>query len=135
MGDAVTPVLPAAPKPNYESAAFLKQHIVDVLNFYRPVAFDEAGGFFHYYQDNGAVYNRTHRHLVSATRFVFNWVQAWQHTQDSTYLTWAKHALDELEKMCIAKGDVVGFTPHSEYEFIIEGERLYRVQSNSISIL
>ena len=84
MGDAVTPALPAAPKPNYESAAFLKQHIVDVLNFYRPVAFDEAGGFFHYYQDNGAVYNRTHRHLVSATRCVFNWVQAWQHTQDST---------------------------------------------------
>jgi mannose/cellobiose epimerase-like protein (N-acyl-D-glucosamine 2-epimerase family) len=115
MGDAVTPALPAAPKPNYESAAFLKQHIVDVLNFYRPVAFDEAGGFFHYYQDNGAVYNRTHRHLVSATRFVFNWVQAWQHTQDSTYLTWAKHALDELDlRFKNANGD---------YVWTLEGQR------------
>jgi hypothetical protein len=46
-----------------------------------------------------------------------------------------KYTNSELEKMCIAKGDVVGFTPDSEYEFIIEGERLYRVQSNSISIL
>ena len=46
-----------------------------------------------------------------------------------------KYTNDELEKMCIAKGDVVGFTPHSEYEFVIEDERLYRVQSNSISIL
>ena len=27
------------------------------------------------------------------------------------------------------KGDLVGFTPNSEYEFIIDGERLYRVYS------
>jgi len=46
-----------------------------------------------------------------------------------------KYTNSELDKMCIAKGDVVGFTPDSEYEFVIEDERLYRVQSNSISIL
>ena len=28
----------------------------------------------------------------------------------------------------------IGFTPDSEYEFIIEGERLYRVINNEISI-
>jgi len=34
----------------------------------------------------------------------------------------------------IHKGDLVGFTPSSEYEFIVDGERLYRVPTNSISI-
>ena len=30
--------------------------------------------------------------------------------------------------------DLVGFTPNSEYEFIVDGERLYRVLSNFITI-
>ena len=30
--------------------------------------------------------------------------------------------------------DLVGFTPNSEYEFVINGERLYRVLSNFITI-
>ncbi len=34
----------------------------------------------------------------------------------------------------IYKEDLVGFTPSSEYEFIIDGERMYRVPTNSISI-
>jgi len=34
----------------------------------------------------------------------------------------------------INKEDLVGFTPESEYEFIVDGERLYRVPTNSISI-
>ena len=32
------------------------------------------------------------------------------------------------------KGDLVGFTPFSEYEFIINGERLYRVMNKFITI-
>ena len=32
------------------------------------------------------------------------------------------------------KGDLVGFTPNSEYEFIIDGERLYRVMNKFITI-
>ena len=31
-------------------------------------------------------------------------------------------------------GDLVGFRPSSEYEFIVDGERLYRVLSNFITI-
>jgi len=31
-------------------------------------------------------------------------------------------------------GELVGFKPNSEYEFIVEGERLYRVLSNFITI-
>jgi len=31
-------------------------------------------------------------------------------------------------------GDLIGFTPNSEYEFVVDGERLYRVLSNLITI-
>ena len=31
-------------------------------------------------------------------------------------------------------GDLVGFRPSSEYEFVVEGERLYRILSNFITI-
>ena len=31
-------------------------------------------------------------------------------------------------------GDLVGFRPNSDYEFVVEGERLYRVLSNFITI-
>jgi hypothetical protein len=34
----------------------------------------------------------------------------------------------------VKKGDLVGFTPNSEYEFVFEGKRLYRVYSKFITI-
>jgi len=34
----------------------------------------------------------------------------------------------------VEEGDLVGFTPNSEFEFIIDGERLYRVLTSEISI-
>jgi hypothetical protein len=40
----------------------------------------------------------------------------------------------ELQKNGINKNDLVGFTPSSEYEFVVDGERMYRVLTNSISI-
>jgi hypothetical protein len=38
------------------------------------------------------------------------------------------------KKLSLKKGDLIGFTPNSEYEFIIEKERLYRVLSKFITI-
>ena len=34
----------------------------------------------------------------------------------------------------VKEGDLIGFRPSSEYEFIVDGERLYRVLSNFITI-
>jgi hypothetical protein len=42
--------------------------------------------------------------------------------------------LDEHFDSQIQKGDLVGFTPGSEYEFIVDDERLYRVRSQSLTI-
>ena len=36
--------------------------------------------------------------------------------------------------LSLKNGDLIGFTPNSEYEFIIDGERLYRVQTKDIAI-
>ena len=51
---------------------------------------------------------------------------------------------EDTEKPCVGvvkhtdgtykKGDLVGFTPFSTYEFIIDGERLYRVMTQFITI-
>ena len=34
----------------------------------------------------------------------------------------------------VAKGDLVGFRPSSEFEFVVGGQRMYRVLSNFITI-
>ena len=45
-----------------------------------------------------------------------------------------KHIGDDLRSFGLEDNDLIGFTPNSEYEFIIDNERLYRVPINSISI-
>jgi len=35
---------------------------------------------------------------------------------------------------CVDVGDLVGFEPYNEYEFVIDGQRLYRVISKDITI-
>ena len=61
-----------------------------------------------------------------------------QPIKDTNYLT------EDVEKPCVgkvvysdgvySKGDLVGFTPFSTYEFIIDGKRLYRVMTQFITI-
>jgi len=62
--------------PDFRSPAFLRAHIADTMAFYHPRAIDPRGGFFHYFRDDGSVYDAAHRHLVSSTRFVFNYAMA-----------------------------------------------------------
>ena len=61
---------------DFRSEAFLRDHIRRTMAFYHPHCIDPAGGFFHYFKDDGRVYDATHRHLVSSTRFVFNYATA-----------------------------------------------------------
>ena len=46
-------------------------------------------------------------------------------------LKYGNNSLKELE---ISEGDLVGYTPYGEFDFIIEGERLYCMKSNDIVI-
>ena len=41
---------------------------------------------------------------------------------------------DYLKSLGLTKGDIVGFTPSSEYEFNIDGDKLYRILSTDLTI-
>ncbi len=88
--------------PQFESPEFLKAHIGSILDFYKPHAFDKAGGFFHHFLDDGTVYDTETRHLVSSTRFVFNYANAFFQTKDLVYKSWAEHGFAFLDQHRIA---------------------------------
>jgi mannose/cellobiose epimerase-like protein (N-acyl-D-glucosamine 2-epimerase family) len=84
-------------KPDFDSPAFLRSHVDSILAFYETNAFDPAGGFFHHFLDDGAVYDADTRHLVSSTRFVFNYANAFLQTGRPHYRDWAAHGLHYLQ--------------------------------------
>jgi hypothetical protein len=45
-----------------------------------------------------------------------------------------RHLGSDLKSFGLQDNDLIGFTPNSEYEFVIDNEKLYRVPLNSISI-
>jgi co-chaperonin GroES (HSP10) len=45
-----------------------------------------------------------------------------------------KYGNDSLKELKINPGDLVGYTPYGEFEFIIDGQRLYCMKSNDIVI-
>jgi len=45
-----------------------------------------------------------------------------------------KYGNKSLNELKIAPGDLIGFTPNSEFEFTIDGEKLYCMKSNDIVI-
>ncbi len=79
--------------PDFRSPGFLTGHIRRTLDFYEPVSRDPSGGFFHFFKDDGTVYDRRTRHLVSSTRFVFNHAMAHRRFGDAKHLEAARHAL------------------------------------------
>ena len=85
--------------PDFRSPEFLRAHIAGIMAFYHPRAIDPAGGFFHYFKDDGAVYDKSHRHLVSSTRFVFNYAMAYREFGDPAYLEAAQHGVRYLREV------------------------------------
>ena len=82
--------------PNFRSPDVLLAHVRHTMGFYHPRAIDPAGGLYHYFKDDGAVYDAQHRHLVSSTRFVFTYAMAYRHFNDPAYLEGLRHAVSFL---------------------------------------
>ncbi|MGH8427951.1 MAG: AGE family epimerase/isomerase [Gammaproteobacteria bacterium] len=82
--------------PDFRSPDFLRGHIRDTMAFYHPRCLDPAGGCFHYFRDDGTSYDRRHRHLVSSTRFVFDYAMAAREFDDADYLRAARHCVAYL---------------------------------------
>ena len=71
----------------------LRAHIAHTMAFYHPRCIDPSGGFFHFYMDDGAIYDRDTRHLVSSTRFVFNFAMAYREFGNADYLAAMRHGV------------------------------------------
>ncbi|GAB3048699.1 AGE family epimerase/isomerase [Stenotrophomonas tumulicola] len=85
--------------PDFRSPAFLRGHVADTMAFYHPRCIDPKGGFFHYFRDDGSVYDASHRHLVSSTRFVFNYAMAYREFGDAAYLEGVQHGVRYLREV------------------------------------
>jgi mannose/cellobiose epimerase-like protein (N-acyl-D-glucosamine 2-epimerase family) len=85
--------------PDFRSRDFLLAHVQQTMAFYHPRAVDPGGGFYHYFKDDGTIYDAVTRHLVSSTRFVFNYSMAYQHFHRQEYLVGVKHGLAFLRNV------------------------------------
>ena len=85
--------------PNFKDKKFLIGHIKSIMGFYHPHCIDnETGGFFQHFKDDGSIYDFDTRHLVSSTRFIFNYSMAAMQFNNVEYIDTAKHGIDYLRK-------------------------------------
>ncbi|WP_280807428.1 AGE family epimerase/isomerase [Variovorax boronicumulans] len=84
--------------PDFRSPEFLIDHVRHTLDFYEPRDVDASGGFFQFFKDDGTVYDRRTRHLVSSTRFVFNHATAYRRFGRATDLDAVRHGLAFLQR-------------------------------------
>ena len=83
---------------NFRSPEFLHGHIEHTMAFYLPRAIDPSGGLFHFLRDDGSVYDRHSRHLVSTTRYVYTLAMYTRHhPTDGVAQQALKHAFDFLQ--------------------------------------
>lgn len=80
--------------PEFTQDNFLRAHIRSILEFYEPNIDDSNGGFFQNFSDDGKVYDKQTRHLVSSTRFVFNYARAYLEFKDPQYLERVNSGID-----------------------------------------
>jgi mannose/cellobiose epimerase-like protein (N-acyl-D-glucosamine 2-epimerase family) len=86
-----------AEKPSdFRDAEFIASHVQDTLRFYYPRAIDPTGGHYQFFLDDGTVYDRHQRHLVSSTRYAFVWANAWLRFGGARYQRELQRALDFL---------------------------------------
>lgn len=79
--------------PDFRSRAVLLAHAQHSMSFYHPRCIDPSGGMYHFFKDDGRVYDAHTRHLVSSTRFVFTYAMAWRHFGNPVYQEGLRHAV------------------------------------------
>lgn len=84
--------------PDFRDPEVLLAHVRHTMAFYHPRCIDPSGGFFHFFKDDGTVYDAHHRHLVSSTRFVFTYAMAWRHFGDPAHQAAVKHGVRFLRE-------------------------------------
>ncbi|MDB9864159.1 AGE family epimerase/isomerase [Candidatus Thioglobus sp.] len=83
--------------PIFNDRRFLIDHIESVMKFYHPHCINNnTGGFFQYFRDDGSIYDFDNKHLVSSTRFIFNYSIAAIQFDSKDYLDAALHGINYL---------------------------------------
>ncbi|GMG86474.1 AGE family epimerase/isomerase [Biformimicrobium ophioploci] len=83
--------------PDFRSPEFLRDHCDRILAFYQPNVVDTVNGGFHQnFLDDGSVFAPGSKHLVSSTRMIFNYCNAYRQSGEGRYLELARHGLDFL---------------------------------------
>ncbi len=100
--------------PDFTSPEFLNDHISKTLAFYEDVVVDPEGGFFHCFRDDGSIYDRQTRHLVSSCRFVFDYALAYSKRGEERHLRKAEHGLAFLRDRHLR--------PDGSYIWILDGD-------------
>jgi mannose/cellobiose epimerase-like protein (N-acyl-D-glucosamine 2-epimerase family) len=89
--------------PDFRSAEFLREQVLQSIAFYDERALDPTGGLYHFFRDDGTVYDRHTRHLVSSTRYVYTFAMAARHfpahPRAAAWLEAARHALAFVEQV------------------------------------
>jgi mannose/cellobiose epimerase-like protein (N-acyl-D-glucosamine 2-epimerase family) len=90
--------------PAFQDKDFLINHASSIMDFYHPKCIDyEVGGFFHHFRDDGSIYDSSTRHLVSSTRFIFNYSMAFIHLKNDKYIDIIRHGIDFLRNTHLIK--------------------------------
>ncbi len=103
--------------PVFKDKVFLINHARSIMDFYHPRCIDyDLGGFFHHFRDDGSIYDSSTRHLVSSTRFIFNYSMAFIHFQNEKYIELIRHGISFLRNNHLNKKT-------GGYAWILEGNR------------
>lgn len=81
---------------NFRSREFLLEHIESSMKFFHPHCINPSGGFFHFFKEDGTIYNNTTHVLVTQARFVFSYAVAYQHLHKAEYLAAVRHGVAYL---------------------------------------
>jgi len=101
--------------PVFKDKVFLINHARSIMDFYHPRCIDyDLGGFFHHFRDDGSIYDSSTRHLVSSTRFIFNYSMAFIHFKNEKYIELIRHGIRFLRNNHLNKKT-------EGYAWILEG--------------
>ena len=88
--------LPALPT-NLRSTDFLLSQMKNSMDFFNPeTSVDPKGGYFHFFDESGKIYDTNTRVLVTQARFIFSFAVAYEHLKDEKYLKAVEHGVKYL---------------------------------------
>ena len=101
--------------PDFRSRDFLLRHMREIMDFYHPACINETdGGYFNFFRNDGFITNRKTQHIVSTTRFIFNFSLAAGLLDRPEFLKAAEHGLKHLD-------EVHRDPEHGGYFWVVEG--------------